>query len=334
MSTTASHHPPSQTGKGYLIALIGVSVWSATATLIGYLTSRYDLPAFLVAAWRDGLASLTTLISLLILRPSLLRLPRGQWKFVLLYGFVLSLFNAMWTVSVVLNGAAVSTVLVYSSAAFTAVIAWRIFGERLTPTRVVAILLSLSGCALVSGAFVPSAWQTNALGVITGLISGLGFTVYSLMGKETARRGISSWTALFYTFGFASLLLAGYNFILPRIGQTILGSPSLIPAVDASGWLALILLAVGPTIGGYGLYNLSLNYLPATISNLIATLEPSLTAVQSYFLLGERFSLAQITGSLLIISGVVILRLLERRAQEETPRAPAAGSSLPAKKTI
>jgi drug/metabolite transporter (DMT)-like permease len=268
--------------------------------------------------------------ALLIIRRPLLRLPRGQWKFILLYGFVLSLFNAMWTVSVVLNGAAVSTVLVYSSAAFTAVIAWRLFGEKLTATRVVAILLSLSGCALVSGAFVPSAWRTNALGVFTGLISGLGFTVYSLMGKETARRGISSWTALFYTFGFASLLLAGYNFILPRIGGTVLGSPSLIPALDAPGWLALVSLAVVPTIGGYGLYNLSLNFLPATISNLIATLEPSLTAVQSYFLLGERFSLAQISGSLLIISGVVILRLIERRAESEKLPAHAPGSSLPA----
>ncbi len=330
MNTAAPHHPTSQTGKGYLIALIGVSVWSATATIIGYLSTRYDFPAFLVAAWRDGFASLTTLAGLLILRRPLLRLPRGQWKFILLYGFVLSLFNAMWTVSVVLNGAAVSTVHVYSSAAFTAVIAWRLFGEKLTPTRILAILLSLSGCVLVSGAFVPSAWRTNALGVLTGLISGLGFTVYSLMGKETARRGISSWTALFYTFGFAALLLAGYNFLLPRIGGTTLGSPNLIPALDAPGWLALVLLAVGPTIGGYGLYNLSLNYLPATISNLIATLEPSLTAIQSYFLLGERFSLPQIIGSLLIISGVVILRLLERRGESGSLPAPAAGRSLPA----
>ncbi len=327
MNYTAKRHAPSQTGKGYLIALIGVSVWSATATLIGYLTSRYDFPAFLLAAWRDGLASLTTLIALLVVRRSLLRLPTGQWKFFLLYGFVLSLFNAMWTVSVVLNGAAVSTVLAYSSAAFTALIAWRLFGEKLTPVRIVAILFSLVGCALVSGAFDPSAWRTNTLGVLTGLISGLGFTVYSLMGKETARRGISSWTALLHTFALASVLLVAYNFLLPSLGDTILGSPRLLPALDSPGWLALVMLAVGPTIGGYGLYNLSMNYLPATISNLIATLEPSLTAVQSYFLLGERFTLAQVVGSLLILSGVILLRVLERRGEKLKSPAAAPGRS-------
>ncbi len=330
MNNTAPHSATTQTGKGYLIALVGVAVWSATATLIGYLTSRYNFPAFLLAAWRDGLASLTMLVALLVVRRSLLRVPRGQWKFFLLYGIILSLFNALWTVSVVLNGAAVSTVLAYSSAAFTALIAWRLFGERLTPVRIVAILFSLIGCALVAGAFNSIAWRMNTLGVLTGLISGLAFSVYSLMGKEAARRGISSWTALLYTFALASVLLAGYNFILPRVGSTVLGSPGLLPALDAPGWLALVMLAIGPTIGGYGLYNLSMNYLPATISNLIATLEPSLTAIQSYFLLGERFTLAQVVGSLLILSGVILLRVLERRVDKLKAPAAAPGSSQPA----
>lgn len=325
MSATASPQPHSQTGKGYLIAFVGVAIWSGTATFIGYLTGRYDFPPFLLAAWRDAIACLALLTAFLLVRRSLLRLPRGQWKFIILYGIILSLFNANWTISVVLNGAAVSTVLVYSSAAFTALIAWPLFGEKLTSTRIIAILFSLVGCAFVSGAFDPSAWRTNTLGVLTGLISGLGFTVYSLMGKETARRGVSSWTALFYTFGLAAVLLVAYNFLLPNLAGTTLGSPSLLPNLEPSGWIALVLLALGPTIGGYGLYNLSMNYLPATISNLIATLEPSLTAVQSYILLGERFSLPQIVGSLLILSGVVILRLLERREERRKAAAPAPG---------
>jgi len=321
MNNTAPHHAPSQTGKGYLIALIGVAIWSATATLIGYLTSRYDFPAFLIAAWRDAFASLSTLIALLVIRRSLLRLPQGQVKFFLIYGVILSVFNATWTVSVVLNGAAVSTVLVYSSAAYTAVIAWRLFGEKLTSIRIFAVVCSLLGCVLVSGAFDTSAWRSNLLGVITGFVSGLLFSIYSLMGKETARRGISSWTALMYTFGIASILLAAYNFILPELAGTTLGAARLLPVLDIQGWAYLVLLAVVPTIGGYGLYNLSMNYLPATISNLIATLEPSLTAVQSYFLLGERFSLPQIIGSLLIIFGVVVLRVVEMREEKRQLQA-------------
>ena len=300
-------------GRGYAIAIFGIAVWSATATFIAYLTSRYDFPPFLLAAWRDAIAGVAVWLVLRAVRPNLLRLPRSQWGFILGYGLLLSGFNALWTVSVVLNGAAVSTVMVYSSAAFTALIAWRMFGEGMSLPKITAVLLGIGGCVLVAGANNPAAWQSNTLGVVTGLVSGLGFTAYSLMGKVAARRGISSWAALTYTFMLASILLVVYNFLLPELGGVTLGSPTLLPALDTRGWIALALLGLGPTIGGYGLYNYSLGFLPASVVNLLATMEPAMTAVQSYLLLGERFTLPQILGSLLIIGGVVIIRLMEGR---------------------
>lgn len=303
--------------RGYAIAIFGIAVWSMTAVFIGYLTSRYDFPPFLLAAWRDAIAGITVWLVLRAFRPDLLRLPRSQWKFVLFYGILLSAFNALWTVSVVLNGAAVSTVLVYSSAAFTALIAWWKFGESMNFGKMAAVLLGLGGLVLVSGAHNPEAWNSNTIAVITGLVSGLMFTAYSLMGKVSAQRGISSWTALTYTFMLAAVLLTAYNFILPQLGSVTLGSPSLLPAIDAKGWVALVLLGLGPTIGGYGLYNYSLSYLPASVVNLLATMEPAMTAIQSYFLLEERFTTAQVIGSLLIIGGVVIIRIMEEHKPQE-----------------
>lgn len=315
--------PKHSLSRGYAIAIFGIAVWSATAVFIGYLTSRYDFPPFLLAAWRDAIAGVTVWLVLRAFRPDLLHLPRSQWKFVIAYGILLSAFNALWTVSVVLNGAAVSTVLVYSSAAFTAVIAWRKFGESMSLVKMAAVLLGIGGLVLVSGAHNPDAWQSNTIGVFTGLVSGLMFTAYSLTGKVSAQRGISSWTALTYTFMLASVLLTSYNFLLPELGSVKLGSPSLLPAIDANGWIALVLLGLGPTIGGYGLYNYSLSYLPASVVNLLATMEPAMTAVQSYFLLNERYTLVQVIGSLLIIGGVVMIRLMEEhRPQESVNIAP------------
>ncbi|HWR65485.1 MAG TPA: EamA family transporter [Bellilinea sp.] len=318
MSQPVAGNPKPAVGRGYAIAIFGIAVWSATATFIAYLTSRYDFPPFLLAAWRDAIAGVTVWLVLRTVRPNLLRMPRSQWGFIFGYGLLLSGFNALWTVSVVLNGAAVSTVMVYSSAAFTALIAWRMFDEGMSLPKIAAVLLGIGGCVLVAGANNPVAWQSNLLGVVTGLISGLAFTAYSLMGKVAARRGISSWAALTYTFMLASVLLVAYNFLLPELGGVILGSPTLMPALDARGWVALLLLGLGPTIGGYGLYNYSLGFLPASVVNLLATMEPAMTAIQSYLLLGERFTLPQIIGSLLIIGGVVIIRLMEGRQHTET----------------
>jgi drug/metabolite transporter, DME family len=181
-------------------------------------------------------------------------------------------------------------------------------GERLGPVKILAVTLSLLGCVFVSGAYDPASWQFNPLGVITGLLSGLAFAAYSLMGKEASERSINTWTLLLYAFGFAAIFLFAYNRLTPLLPQGVSSTNLLWLGEAYAGWLVLILLAVGPTIGGFGLYTVSLNYLPASVANIIATLEPVMTSIQAYVLLGERFTIPQWIGSLFIIGGVIVLR--------------------------
>ena len=54
------------------------------------------------------------------------------------------------------------------------------------------------------------------------------------------------------------------------------------------------MLAAGPTLAGFGLYNLSLSYLPSSVANLIATSELPFTAATAYFFLNERLTAVQI----------------------------------------
>jgi drug/metabolite transporter (DMT)-like permease len=265
-----------------------------------------------LALWRD--LTLFTFLGLffLLFQRSKLALPKGQARFLLTYGLILSLFNSLWTISVALNGAAVSTVLAYSSAAFTAVLGWRLFGESLGPVKILAVGLSLAGCVFISGAYDPAAWQLNPLGVITGLCSGLAFAAYSLMGKAASERGINSWTTLLYAFGFAAVFLFAYNLLTPILPQGVSSTNFFWLGGEVLGWLVLVALAVGPTVGGYGLYTVSLNYLPASVANVIATLEPMFTALQAFILLNERFTTPQWVGSALIVAGIIVLRIGER----------------------
>jgi drug/metabolite transporter (DMT)-like permease len=233
--------------------------------------------------------------------------------YLILYGFVLAIFNALWTISVALNGAAIATVLAYCSAAFTALLGWWLLKERLDWAKFLAVVLCLGGCILVSGALDPAAWSINLAGILTGILSGLGYAAYSLMGRSAAQRGLNPWTTLFYTFSFATVFLLFFN-LLP--GGTVPGTGSRASDIfwlgnALSGWLILFLLAAGPTVTGFGLYNVSLSYLPSSVANLIATLEPAFTATTAYFLLGERLNGIQIGGSLMILAGVIFLRIYE-----------------------
>lgn len=302
--------------RGYLICFVGTVLWSSTAVFIRYLTENFHLPPLVLAFWRDLILTLALVITFALFRPSLLRLERHNLGFIILYGWVLSLFNSTWTISVALNGAAASTVLAYSSSAFTAVLGWRLFGEYLGIPKIVAVTLSLLGCVLVAGAYHLQAWQLNLLGVITGLTSGLAFATYSLFGKAAWQRGLNSWTTLLYAFGFATIFILFYNLGAAWLPSGV-ASPNLLylsttqnaTTSPATGWLVLIILALGPTVGGYGLYTASLTYLPVSVANIIATTEPVMTALLAYLFLSEVFTTPQWAGSILIALGIVILRI-------------------------
>ena len=310
--------------SGYLIALAAAAVLATTAIFIRYLTETYHLPALILAFWRDSFVALSLLAALSLLRPGWLRLPRAHLPFLLVYGLVLALFNSTWTLSVAVNGAAIATILVYCSTAFTAVLARWLLKESLDGAKLLAVALSLAGCVLVADALNQAAWHANPLGIVMGVVSGLCYAVYSLMGRAASQRGLETWTTLAYTFGFAACGLLVFN-LLPSV--LLLGNmpAGLLPGAAVRptdllwlgnawlGWGILLALAAGPTLLGFGLYNMSLARLPSSVANLVVTLEPIFTAVLAYALLGERLTGTQIGGGLLILLGIVIIRLHEGR---------------------
>lgn len=299
--------------KGYSAALASSLFLSTTAIFIRHLILVYRLPALVLAFWRDLIVVLTILFILIIIRRDLLQTKRKNLPYFAVYGVVLALFNSFWTFSVELNGAAVATVLIYSSVAFTALLGWFFLREQLGWVKLLAVITCLVGCTLVSGVLNADSWKVSGSGMLCGLLAGLSYAIYSLLGRLASKRGINPWSALLYTFTFATLFLFGANLVgygkLPGgISQTAelfwLGNQWI-------GWMVLFLLAAGPTLAGFGLYNVSLSYLPASVVNLILTTEPVFTAFFAYVMFAERFILFQWIGSLMILSGVICLRVYE-----------------------
>ncbi|MBL8080950.1 MAG: EamA family transporter [Anaerolineales bacterium] len=303
----------SQASRGFIIALIATILWSTTGPLISYLSKTYSLPSLVLAFWRDLFVSFGMVIGLLIFSRARFFLDRAHWGFLVLYGLTLAVFNSLWTFSVQYNGAAVATVLAFSSPAMTAVLSYLVFKETFSKVKIISIALSFIGTILVSGAADPSAWKLNPAGIIFGLLTGLLFAIYNLEGKVATDKHIDSWTALLYSFASASIFLFIFN-----IGNDlfIAHKPALTDLMwlgdSASGWGILFFLGVAPTLGGFGLYTLSMRYLSPTISNLIATLEPIFTAVWSYLFLREIMTGMQLWGSLLLLLGVTLLRIGDR----------------------
>jgi drug/metabolite transporter, DME family len=298
--------------RGYVIALTATIVWSTTGPFISYLSKTYALPSLVLAFWRDLFVSFGMLIGLSIFSRARFQLERPHRVFMVLYGLTLAVFNSLWTFSVQYNGAAVATVLAFSSPAMTAILSRMVFQEQFNRVKILSIVLSLIGTVLVSGAHNPTAWRLNPAGIIFGLLTGLFFALYNLEGKTASDKHIDSWTALLYSFSIATVFLFLFNLGFNTVSGKTPFNNFLWLGNSVSGWGILFFLGVAPTLGGYGLYTLSIRYLSPTVANLIATLEPALTAVWAYIFLNEILAGTQLIGSLILFTGVILLRIDEK----------------------
>lgn len=305
--------------QGYVIAIISAMLLAFTAVIIRALTEYFHLPTFVLAFWRAALVAVVLLPLLLLFKPEWARLRREQVLFYAGYGLLLALFNGLWTLSVALNGASVATILTYCSVGFTLFLGWVLYSERLSLREMLVIAVSLVGCFLVSNGDSMGNSRFDLLGLVIGLLSGIGYTLYTLGGRIASERRYPVWNTILYVFGFSAVYQWLFNttlgFFPLSAFQGMTGDLWFLSqgeqGIQWNGWLLLVTLAAGPTLLGFGLYNISLKTLPLAIANLILSLELVFTAVIAYFLLGENMNQLQLLGSALVMGGVLMLRKRE-----------------------
>lgn len=299
--TTDSTPPspaPASLARGYFLVLLAASLWATLGIIYKYLASSYGVAPLAVAGLRAGLGGLILLAGLLLLRPAWLRLSRRAVRVVLLYGvFGIALFYASYINAILAVGVAVAAVLLYTAPAWVALIAWRFLGEPLTRTHLAALLLTLTGSALVAQVYQPGLLRLNGVGIVWGLLSGFTYALWSVFNKVGVRH-TNPWTLQCYGMLVGSIMLLLLQPLAPLAGA--LQSPATI--------LWLLLLALGPTVGASVAYAAGVRTVPVSVASLIATLEPVLAALLAYVVLGETLSAGQIAGGALILLAVWLLR--------------------------
>ena len=104
----------------------------------------------------------------------------------------MGIFHVFWNLGVFLNGAAVATVQQAAMPAIVAVVAWLIWRESLNWTKVVAIILTFLGTALVSGLDDLDQADLSSAGLLIGLAIPITYAAWNLFGKKVRRPTIPS----------------------------------------------------------------------------------------------------------------------------------------------
>jgi drug/metabolite transporter (DMT)-like permease len=292
--------------RGYLMILTASLFWGLSATAAKILLNR-DLDPVLLVQARVTFSFLLLLAWHLAFRPHLLRVgARDLWRFALLG--IVGIAGSNITFYVTIRESTVATAILIQYTAPLLVIAYGAAAreEFITPVKLVAAAVSLTGCFLAVGAYDVSVFRLTPLGLITGISSAFVFAFMVIYPRRVMRR-YSLWTVTIYSLGFASLLWAVIN---PP--WSVAASPP-----DPGIWPPLLALAVCSVLIPHSLYFAGLRYVMPSRAVITGTFEPIVAIVSAALVVHELLTPLQVIGAILVLSAVALLQVYDERPLQE-----------------
>jgi len=241
------------------------------------------------------------------------RLPsRSRWL-ARLAGVFLAGDLILWSHAISAIGAGLSTVVTNLQVLIISLLAWLFLGERPRRSLMLAFPVMLAGLVLVGGLADVGGGRAYgadpALGVAYGAAVAVIYAIYILILRQaTSPAGPGGAGA---AAGVPRPAVAGVLF-QATVGATaaaavlgfVLHDYRLGPAWPTLGWLAL--LALTSQVIGWLLITVSMPRLAAGMIGALLLIQPAGSVALSYAFLGERPSVLQLLGVVLVLTGVVV----------------------------
>lgn len=282
----------------YAVIVVGVIAVSVSAILVKLCSA----PSGVIAFYR-------LFFSVLFMLPIFLKghlselgqITKKDWLFSAIAGVFLAFHFILWFESLNFTSVASSTVLVTLQPLFAFIGTYIFFKEKLSIKAIVSGGITIFGSVIISwGDFHISG--KALFGDLLALIACALITAYLLFGQNVRKR-ISLVTYTFIVYLICSLTL--FIFILTT-------NERFFP-YKASDWVYFILLALVPTLLGHTLFNWSVKWVSTSAISVAILFEPVGATILAYFLLGEQTVWTQILGGIIVIAGISLFVIDERK---------------------
>ena len=284
-----------------LAVLLAAASWGLSGVFVKLIGVEVEISALALAFWRDLVTFLVLFAGVGLFRRDWLRVQRADLRWLAALGGSLGIFHVFWNLGVFINGAAVATVQQAAMPAIVAVIAWLIWRESLTWTKIVSIILTFLGTVLVSGLDVLGQADLSVSSFLVGLAIPVTYAAWNLFGKR-ARENHNAFTTITYGFGFGALVLLPLQAFTPQ--------PWPVPLAALTWFAGLIIIA---TLIPFLVHTYALGRLPASVASILLMSEIAFVAAYAYILIGERLTASQLLGAALVVGGVLLLFLYRLR---------------------
>ena len=215
-------------------------------------------------------------------------------------GALMFAYLAFLYLSIGLVTTGVAMTLFFTFPIFTALFAWRFFGDRPSQFQWVIIGLVILGSTLtIPRTSLSLNVDGNAaalLGILFGFIAGIAYALYTINAQKSFEK-IHPVPFTWISFATA-LVLSGGCLWLGNSPQS---------AIDwAPLWIGSLISGL-VTFAGHVLYNSGIRLIGATAAAMIGTINPALTVVLAWIAIQESLTPLQTTGVVIVTLSVAAL---------------------------
>ena len=292
------------------LMLITLSLlWGGSFFFVGVVVE--ELPPLSIITLRVGIAALALYLFMRITGKAL---PGGRdvWQAFFGMGFlnnVVPFFLIVWAQHQIASGLA--SIFNATMPLFTVVVAhFLTHDEKLTPLRIIGVLLGIAGVTSMIGPDLLLSSDNNVVAQIAILVAAFSYALASIYGRRFKAMGVTPIATATGQVCASTLMLIPLTLFVE--------TPWTLPVPGMASWAAIIGLAIFSTAIAYILYFRILSSSGATNLSLVTFLIPVSAIILGTLFLNETLQVKHFIGMALIGAGLAaidgrVMRVFGRR---------------------
>lgn len=281
-----------------MFVLSAGTLWGVMGVFVRKL-GTYGFSPLQIACLRILFGAVLFLLITAVFRRDLLKIqPRDVGLFLGMGLLSLLLFTVCYFTTISLASLSVAAILLYTSPIWVMLMSAVCFREKITRRKLLCAAMAFGGCVLVSG--IGSAASLSPMVIVTGLLSAVGYGLYSIFGTFALRK-------------YQPLTVTTYAFLFGAAGALLLCNPAQIARVICeSGQPGRLVLLITVTafvtaVLPYLLYTVGLSRMRASAAAIMASIEPVVATTAGALVFGEALTVPAFAGSALVLGAIVVL---------------------------
>lgn len=294
--------------KSSSLFIIFASVIWASLGIFGTEMSKIGFTSLQISSLRVTGAAIFFVLTMLFTDKSRFKVNiKDLWLFFLMgFGCILGM-SVLYFYTLVNTSLPVASILLYTSPIWVIIISAIVFREKITRQKLAALICAFAGCVMVSlnGG---EAGKIQVWFFITGLLSGLAYGMYSILGTFALKK-YHPYTVTTYSFIFAAV----FSWFIANPADTIMVAAVYPDKFTAIMWMVLVGFVTSYL--AFMFYTIGLENTPPGKAAVMACTDPLMSTLLGFFVYGQKPS---VIGMALIFFAILLVNNFGINKQKNT----------------